>query len=145
VLPGVHELVAALSVVPGVSMGVATGNFRPAARLKLDHFGLSAVFHEGGYGEDSADRAEVVALAAGRIFDRMEVDAASAGPVVIVGDTPFDVEAAHGNGFLAAAVATGFSSYDDLADSGADLVFESFEDREPAFLALLGLAGIQLG
>ena len=49
---------------------------------------------------------------------------------MVVGDTPRDVEAAHGAGAIAVGVATGEYTVDQLADAGADHVLASFESDE---------------
>ena len=45
-----------------------------------------------------------------------------------MGDTPRDVEAAHGAGAIAVGVATGEYTVGQLADAGADHVLNSFEE-----------------
>ncbi len=149
VLAGAHELVTALAGLPDIRLGVATGNFRRAAELKLDRFGLSLHLREGGFGEDSADRAEVVRLAIERQTgsDRMSGDGqqrAAEEPVVVVGDTSHDVSAAKANGCIAVAVATGFSSTDELRAAGPDLLYEDLADTETVFLDLLEAGGIEV-
>jgi phosphoglycolate phosphatase-like HAD superfamily hydrolase len=110
--------------------------------LKLDHFDLRLHLREGGFGDDSSDRSEVVARAIGRLTGTGKMAEHGDGntPVIVVGDTPHDVRAAHANGCLAAAVATGFSTRAELSDAGAELVLDDFADREAAFEALLQLA-----
>jgi len=60
--------------------------------------------------------------------------------VVIVGDTPRDVECAHAHGCFAFAVATGRYSAEALAAAGADRVVADFRDPTPLFEILDGLA-----
>jgi len=137
VLPGIPQVVAGLAGTTGVRVGLATGNFRRGAMLKLEHYGLSALLREGGFGEDSEDRAEVVALAAGRL--------GGGNAVFVIGDTPLDVEAALANGYSAVGVATGRSTIDDLRAAGATLVFPDFADADHALRELLRAAGMVAG
>ena len=51
--------------------------------------------------------------------------------VLVVGDTPHDVEAAHGAGALAVGVATGHFDAEALRDAGADYVLGSLEEQLP--------------
>jgi len=48
--------------------------------------------------------------------------------VIVVGDTPRDIEAAHGAGTIAVGVATGEYSVDHLREAGAEHVLRSFAD-----------------
>jgi phosphoglycolate phosphatase-like HAD superfamily hydrolase len=57
--------------------------------------------------------------------------------VVVVGDTPLDVQCAVAAGARSVAVATGPSDAETLRQSGADVVFDDLGDTT-AFLRLLG-------
>ena len=136
VLPGVHELLTGIQAALGTSLGLATGNFRQAARLKLEPFGLYDFFLAGGYADDSEDRAKLVAIAIKRLAE------ASGGPdpreVYVIGDTPLDIAAAKANGARSVAVATGFFTADELTAAGAGLVFPDFSSWQAVLDALLG-------
>jgi len=124
VLPGVPALLRALSDAEGVRVGLATGNFRRGAMMKLEYYGIRSFFSGGGFGEDSEVRSEVVALAIRRMGSRPR----GRNPVYVVGDTPIDVEAAKANGVVAVGVATGSSSVEKLTAVGADIVFPDLSD-----------------
>jgi phosphoglycolate phosphatase-like HAD superfamily hydrolase len=124
VLPGVPALLRALSGTEGVRLGLATGNFRRGAMMKLEHYGIRHFFRGGGFGEDSEGRSEVVALAMRRLGSRP----GGRTPVYVIGDTPIDVEAARANGAVAVGVATGTSSIEKLTRAGADVVFPDLGD-----------------
>jgi phosphoglycolate phosphatase-like HAD superfamily hydrolase len=136
VLPGVRELLAGLQAAPGAFLGLATGNFHEAARLKLGRFGLYDLFLAGGYADDSEDRAELVAVA----IERLAEASGGHGPreVYVIGDTPLDIAAAQANGARSVAVATGFFTVDELAAAGAGLVFPDFSSCQAVLDALLG-------
>lgn len=136
VLPGVRELLAGLQAAPGAFLGLATGNFREAARLKLGRFGLYDLFLAGGYADDSEDRAELVAVA----IERLAEASGGHGPreVYVIGDTLLDIAAAQANGARSVAVATGFFSVDELTAAGAGLVFPDFSSCQAVLDALLG-------
>jgi phosphoglycolate phosphatase len=126
VLPGVDAAIRA-ALALGALVGLATGNVEPAARHKLEAAGLWTRFGFGGYGSDAHARAELVARAIARGEARLgrKVDGRE---VVVIGDTPLDVAAAHACGARSVAVATGGASMDDLRASGAHLVIETLDE-----------------
>ena len=67
VMPGVPELLAELSKREDVLLGLATGNFRKAAFIKIEHFGIGGYLSDGGFGDDAEDRAKVVGKAIERV------------------------------------------------------------------------------
>jgi phosphoglycolate phosphatase-like HAD superfamily hydrolase len=51
--------------------------------------------------------------------------------VLLVGDTPNDIAAAHAAGAIGVGVASGHSSKDELLQAGADYVLESLLEELP--------------
>ena len=133
VLPGAAELVGELARDATVSLGLATGNFEPAARAKLRRAGLHGHFAFGGFGSDSEDRDELTRLA----VERGRRHAGGDVPVFVVGDSPRDVGSARAAGVPCLAVATGNASRQDLEAAGATWALESLED--PRARSILGL------
>ena len=137
VLPGAVEALRALRA-GGVAYGLCTGNVAEGARFKLRRGELEAYFEWGpgavaGFAGDGEVRTRLVEAALRRAGARLgRIDPAE---VVVVGDTPLDVEAAHGAGCAALGVATGRHGAGDLVASGADHVVESLS--APAALLLL--------
>ena len=134
-LPGVVPLLDALRDRSDVYLGLATGNFRQGAMMKLGHFGIAGYFIDGGFGDDAEDRAAMVAVAAQRIAISEAVPAGSH-QVFVFGDTPHDIQAATANGHVGVGVATGSSSTSELAASGAHHVFENLADLGAVLAAL---------
>ena len=135
VLPGVRELLAAISGRPEAVPGVATGNFRQGAMMKLSHYGLDAYLRDGAYGDDAEERAGLVAIAIQRLARQAPDDGHQ---VYIIGDTPLDVLAAKANGALAVAVATGRYGEAELRACGADLVMPDLTRWRDLLPRLLG-------
>ncbi len=131
VMPGVPELLAALAE-RDVPQGLATGNFRKAAFMKLDYFGLDGYLSEGGFGDDAEVRSDLVAVAIKRMSNGTKP-----ARVWVIGDTPLDIEAAHANGALALGVATGQRSVEELRADGGDIVLEDLSDTDAVLAALL--------
>jgi phosphoglycolate phosphatase-like HAD superfamily hydrolase len=125
-LPGVEALLDRLdTAAPGVPRGLLTGNFQRGAAIKLGHFDLWDRFAFGAFGDDHLDRRDLVPLACRRCHEAgLEVTPAR---LVIIGDTPLDVDCAHAHGALAVGVATGHYGMDALRDAGADVVVETLE------------------
>lgn len=136
-LPGVAGLLAALSARDGLRLGLATGNFRRAAFMKLRYFGLDGHLSQGGFGDDAEDRGELVGVAIERLAGGAPVDSRS---VWVIGDTPLDVAAARANDARALAVATGPSSVEELRSAGADVALEDLSDTD-AVLSVLAAEG----
>jgi phosphoglycolate phosphatase len=111
-----------------VIVGLATGNVREAARIKLERAGLWPRFAVGGFGCDHRERARLVARAIERACVHAGVDALEPEQVVVVGDTPFDVQAARACGARAVAVATGTASREDLAACGPDVLLDTLAE-----------------
>ena len=137
VLPGVVQALTALRV-GGVAYGLCTGNVADGARFKLRRGELEAYFEWGpgavaGFAGDGEVRTRLVEAALRRAGTRLGRIHPS--EVVVVGDTPQDVEAAHGAGCAAMGVATGRHGAGELAASGADHVVESLSS--PSALRLL--------
>ncbi len=111
----------------GHLLGLGTGNLRQGARIKLERARLWARFSFGGFGDDGETREDLIRLAAergARIQDRPLV----AAEVVVVGDTPLDVDAARLNGFRAVAVASKPGSRRALERCGAERVIDGLEE-----------------
>lgn len=135
VMPGVRELLDALAARDDVFVGLLTGNFEEAARIKLGHFDLWRYFRCGAYGDDSADRNALVPVALERAR-RQGLPDLSAEHILVVGDTAHDVACAHAAGAVAVGVATGGFTVQQLRESGADIVFEDLSDTE-AFVRII--------
>ena len=108
----------------GALIGLVTGNVEGAAHIKIMRGGLNRYFAFGGYGTDSSDRGELTVRAIERaaMIHGHDVDPKG---VVVVGDTPRDVDAARYAGAVSVAVATGDYSVDDLRRTEADHVLPS--------------------
>jgi phosphoglycolate phosphatase len=129
VLPGVEQTLEQLRDA-GMLLGLTTGGTETAAHMKLERGGLNRFFSFGGYGSDSPDRAELTRRAierAGEIL-KQPVDPKR---VLVVGDTPLDIKAAHDAGAVAIGVATGKYSEDDLRKAGAEHVLKTLEEELP--------------
>ncbi|MEM7154894.1 MAG: HAD family hydrolase [Myxococcota bacterium] len=129
VLPGVLAMLDRLEPMTDVAIGIGTGNVEAGARAKLRAAGLDERFGFGGFGSDHHLRAELLRAGARRgaaALQRSESECA----VLVIGDTPKDVAAAHAIGARCMAVATSYYDADALRATGADLVVEDLEQPE---------------
>jgi phosphoglycolate phosphatase len=125
VLPGVAQALAVLDE-HALPYGLATGNLKAAAEIKLARGGLWDRFPFGGFGCDGHERPRLVARAIERSAEHLGRPVAP-DTVVVIGDTPRDVHAAHATGARAIGVATGSYSEAKLAAAGADWTLPTLE------------------
>lgn len=140
-LPGAVEALQVLSDTDGVAQSVLTGNIMLNAVVKLAAFGLDGYvdFSVGGFGSDHIVRSKLVAIAKARAEIKFGV-LFGQWRVVLVGDTPRDVEAGRDGGARVLGVATGGSSMADLEAAGADVVLPGLLDTEQVTRTVLDLA-----
>ena len=127
VLPGVAALIDRLRETDEVLLGLVTGNIEEGARIKLLPTGLWPYFRVGAFGSDHADRRRLPSLAARRAHALLGYQFRPL-EVLVIGDTPHDVECARAFGAVAAAVATGTYTRAELADCKPDLLFDDLAD-----------------
>ncbi|MFC8863100.1 HAD family hydrolase [[Kitasatospora] papulosa] len=127
-LPGVREILKEASVRSAWVSSVLTGNIAANAWVKVSAFGLDSLLdmRVGAYGADALQRPDLVAVARERA-QRLR-GAQGDVPVVLVGDTPRDVEAAIATGSEIIAVASGVHSAEELAAAGAQRVLPDLTD-----------------
>lgn len=140
IMPGVEATLAHLQR-KGALLGVATGNLEEIGWIKIDNAGLRRWFRFGGFCDRFEARADMIAHAAQQAREILQVASDGSQPdferqgragrdhqdadrdggdladtVCVVGDTPFDIEAARANHLPTIAVATGRSSFEELME-----------------------------
>jgi len=126
-LPGAMELVQRYHEQEDVQLGLLTGNVEEMAYLKLSQIDLDGYFPFGAFGCDAEERNELPPFAleratshTGRTFSGKDV--------VVIGDTPRDIECGKIVGATTVGVATGHFSVDELAEHEPDVVLETLEE-----------------
>lgn len=127
VLPGVVAVLAWLAGVERIAIGLGTGNVKRGAYAKLARGSLDTAFGFGGFGCDAEDRTELLRVGARRGAEALGVTL-EACRVVVIGDTPKDVAAAHGIGAECIGVGTGGFEPRVLLELGARSAFATLED-----------------
>jgi len=136
VLPGVRELITALAADRRVVLGLVTGNVEDGAAVKLEPTGVARLFKVGAYGSDSAWRPDLPAVAVRRAEESSGKRFAGK-EIVVIGDTPADIDCGAALGVKAVAVATGTHAVGELAAHSPDYVFSDFSDWRAAYEAIL--------
>jgi len=131
-LPGVRELVDGLARLPGGPLlGLLTGNIRRGAELKLGHYQLWEPFRLGAFADGRTLRNDVAAFALeeGR---RMLGSDLHPDEILVIGDTPADIECGRHIGAQVLAVATGQFPPADLEAHRPDVVLRTLAETSPA-------------
>ena len=135
-MPGARALVEALVDHDHLHVALLTGNYRSTAEIKLRHFDLWDFFEWGAFSDDAADRNALVPIARQRA-ETYDVPPEALDRVIVIGDTPYDVECARVAGAQSIAVATGAHSVDELRAAGADIVLADLSDTESVVALLI--------
>lgn len=113
-LPGIPPLLDAIEAQDDLVLGLLTGNVVVGATAKLRAVSIAPErFRLGAYGSDHEDRPMLPAVARARASALLGYEVPG-DRLVIIGDTPADVQCGVGIGARAIAVATGGYSLDEL-------------------------------
>jgi pyrophosphatase PpaX len=125
---GIPEMILRLRK-RGARLGVVTAKIRPTMELGFEHVPLERSWFEVLVAKEDTDRhkphPEPLMLA-------LELMGAAAGDAIYVGDSPFDIRAAHAAGVTAAAAAWGdIFPRDVLVAEAPQMVFDSPDQVAP--------------
>ena len=134
-MPGARELLEALDEQHHLHLALLTGNYRESAEIKLQHFEIWDFFEWGAFADDASDRNALVPIACSRA-ETYDIPPEAIERVIVIGDTPHDIECARVAGAKSIAVATGGFTVEQLREFGADEVLEDLSDTQ-AVLDLL--------
>ena len=134
--PGVGEFIHELKSLPQPPLlGLLTGNIRLGAEIKLRHFGLWEFFETGGFADDGEDRSQIAAIARDR-GGRILGETLRGSQVLVVGDTPLDIQCARAIGAKVLSVATGGCPLGELQRHHPDWAVEDLTKIEAAAVCL---------
>ena len=129
-LPGAAEILDGLENRDDAVLGLVTGNYRESARIKIDGLGLRFDrFDVGGFGDEKINRSELVRKTIEQAENHFRTDF-SPENVIVVGDTLKDVACARDNGCRVVAVASGWTSREELAAAKPDLLIDDLSESE---------------
>ncbi|MDF3056170.1 MAG: haloacid dehalogenase [Rariglobus sp.] len=119
-MPGAMALLERLTVT-GVTCAVFTNKHGPSARLVCAHLGFTPFLREV-FGAKDTPWLKPEPAFTGHALDTLGADAAT---TCLVGDSPWDVQAAHNAGFPCFAVTTGTHTAEELRAAGADGIYDN--------------------
>ena len=129
-LPGTHEAVAHVRDHAEVTAAILTGNYAETAWLKIEAAGFRREdFHFGTWGSEAPLRRGLPPVAMNR---HHETTGRTVEPekVLVIGDTPADIDCARANGCRSLAVATGRFDLDELAEHKPDELMADLSDLD---------------
>ncbi|MDA1007703.1 MAG: haloacid dehalogenase-like hydrolase [Planctomycetota bacterium] len=135
---GMHQLVDSLSKTDGVTVGLLTGNFEHTGFEKIRSAGFcESHFAINAFADDGSTRRHLPPVAIERCNAKRgsPIDPRN---VVIIGDTPSDIDCAKHNGCRSLGVATGIFSTAQLNSAGANLSVTDCSDHEAVRRWILG-------
>ena len=140
-LPGASKLIEYLLKSDEYALGLVTGNHEQIAVLKMQYAGLNpSDFLAGGFGQESADRSDLVPLAKRRVEKILKTEFPGYYTIVI-GDTTRDVLSAKSVGATSFAITTGTDDYDLLMSVNPDSIFADLYEVLERFELLEGRMG----
>lgn len=120
-MPGANELLDGL-IAAGATCAVFTNKHGPSARRICEHLGvanrLAAIF-----GAKDTPWLKPEPEFARHALTKLQAESAT---TLLIGDSPFDVQAGHRGGFPVWAVTTGTHSEAELREAGAEAIYPDF-------------------
>jgi phosphoglycolate phosphatase-like HAD superfamily hydrolase len=128
-LPGIHELLQALTEYDNIIVGLLTGNFYQGALIKLQHFDIFKYFSMGVFADDTHIRNDMPKIALQRLYS-LTGRTFSPEDLIIIGDTIYDIECGKTAGAVTVAVATGWTDAKTLLSHKPDYFFQDLSNTK---------------
>jgi len=134
VCPGVGELFEALEQAHGTTLGLLTGNFPETGEIKLrsggidpERFAIRVWASDSPHDPPARDHLPPVGIQRYLELHKREIDPQD---VIVIGDTPADIDCAKASGCRCIAVGTGKYTPAELTKAGADLAVEDLSETD---------------
>ncbi|RPG22051.1 MAG: HAD family hydrolase [Phycisphaera sp. TMED9] len=125
---GIVPLLEVLMERGEIQIGLLTGNWEHTGRFKIRAAGLDdSIFQCNAFADHGQHRDDLVPVARDR-FESMH--GTPPARVIVIGDTPRDVQCARAGHAESVAVATGVFDTDALRETGADVVVEDLSPTD---------------
>jgi phosphoglycolate phosphatase-like HAD superfamily hydrolase len=136
-LEGVLEILAELEKRDEVILGLLTGNVEPGARIKLKAAGINPdIFRVNAFGSDHEHRPELPGIAQRRAGETLGLNIAG-DRLVVIGDTPADIECGRSIGAKAIGVASGHYTVEQLEAHKPYAAFPSLKNTQQVLEKIL--------
>ena len=136
-LAGVVEILDELEKRDDIVLGLLTGNIEPGARIKLTAAGINPDrFRVNAFGSDHEHRPELPAIAQRRASETLGLDIAG-NRLVVIGDTPADIECGRSLGARAIGVASGHYTVEQLETHKPYAALPSLENTRQVLETIL--------
>ena len=136
-LDGVVEILDALEARKDVVLGLLTGNVETGARVKLRAAGIDPDrFRVNAFGSDHEHRPQLPAIAQRRASENLGLEIVGE-RVIVIGDTPADIECGRELGARAIAVASGHYTVEQLEAHDPYAVFPSLANTTQVLETIL--------
>jgi HAD superfamily hydrolase (TIGR01509 family) len=129
-MPGAHALLRDLHS-RGLTLAAFTNKDGDVSRLICPHLGI-AEYLAGIYGAGDTPWVKPQPEFAAHVLKALKAEPAT---TLLIGDSPYDVQAAHNGGFTCWCVTTGTHSAEELTAAKADRVFANLTELGTALLA----------
>ncbi|MDQ2742526.1 MAG: haloacid dehalogenase-like hydrolase [Chloroflexota bacterium] len=138
-LPGALEVLTQLGTETAVIQSVLSGNLRRIGQIKVDSIGASALLDldVAAFGDHHTVRGDLVQVAATAAKNKYGHTFAGH-DIILIGDTPLDIEAALSAGATPIGVANGGYTVADLVAAGASIVLSDLRAPEALLAGVLG-------
>lgn len=136
-LPGIVTLLDQLKTREDCVVALLTGNLVRGAELKLAHYGVWDYFEFGAFADDHHDRNALGGFARTRA-EKIHGREFASSDIVVIGDTPQDIECGRVIGARTVAIATGQYSREELLAHGPDHLFADLSETSAVIEALVG-------
>jgi phosphoglycolate phosphatase len=136
-LAGVPEILDALEARDDVVLGLLTGNIAPGARIKLTAAGIDPDrFRVNAFGSDHEHRPELPGIAQRRASEVLGLSIAG-DRLVVIGDTPADIECGRSLGARSIGVASGHYTVEQLLTHNPYAALPSLADTQQVLEAIM--------
>jgi len=136
-LEGVVGILDALEARNDVVLGLLTGNVETGARVKLSAAGIDPDrFRVNAFGSDHEHRPQLPAIAQRRASENLGLEIVGE-RVIVIGDTPADIECGRELGARAIAVASGHYTVEQLEAHDPYAVFPSLANTAQVLETIL--------
>lgn len=130
--PGALDALRRLQMLPGVTLGIATGKGLNGVHRILDLHGIADCFVTLQTPDHNPSKPHP-----GMLYRAMQETGATAAETVMIGDTTFDIEMGKAAGAKAIAVSWGYHEPEELVAVGADIVIDRYDQLDAAIRTVM--------